>query len=103
MYLIGYAVECTLKALILEATPISVRPTTLAKITSGGKWHSFEILAGVLKDLGQSVPPALKKKHQKSKWSTSLRYEFHRWDYGEVRGFFKTAKETYDWVERQLP
>lgn len=57
MYLIGYAVECSLEALILEVTPVADRPSALARITAGRKWHSFEVLAGVLKDLGRPVPP----------------------------------------------
>ena len=50
MYLAGYAVECTLKALILDATPTGHRAETLRMISSGKKMHDTEVLGGILKD-----------------------------------------------------
>src|SRR6266436_7391115 len=56
MYLAGYAVECTLKALILEITPTVERFEMLKKISSGQKMHSSEVLGGILKDKGARSP-----------------------------------------------
>jgi HEPN domain-containing protein len=103
MYLAGYTVECTLKALILEMAPSADRSATLTNITSGKKMHDAEILGGILKDLGRPIPLELVKRFRRSGWSTDLRYESGRTDTGETRGFLKTAKQTYDWVEGQLP
>jgi len=103
MYLGGYTLECTLKALILENTPAKDKPATLKKITSGKKMHNVEVLSGLLKDLGCPVPLKLVKKLRKSTWSTALRYETGRTDTGETRAFLKTAKAVYNWVESQLP
>jgi HEPN domain-containing protein len=103
MYLAGYAVECTLKALILELTPDHDRSEVLKKISSGKKMHDPEILGGILKDLGCPIPLLLVKKFRRSGWSTSLRYETGRKDTGETRGFLRMAKEVCDWVEGQLP
>ncbi len=102
MYLAGYTVECTLKALILEVTPVADRPGTLKKISSGKKMHDTEILSGILKDRGCPIPLDLVKRFRRSRWSTALRYESGRMDTGETRGFLKTAKMAYDWVEGQL-
>ena len=103
MYLAGYTVECALKALILELTPASERPTMLKKITAGKKMHEAEVLGGILKDLGIPIPLRLVKKLRRSGWTTALRYESGRTDTGETKAFLKTAKAVYDWVEGQLP
>ncbi len=103
MYLGGYAVECSLKALILEITPEPDQPEMLKKISSGKKMHDTEILGGVLKDRGRPIPLELVKRFRRSGWSTTLRYESGRTDTGETRGFLKTAENTYDWVKEQLP
>jgi HEPN domain-containing protein len=102
-YLGGYAVECTLKALILEITPVADQTEMLKKISSGKKMHAPEILGGILKELGRPVPLDLVKRLRRSGWSTALRYESGRTDTGETRGFLRTAKAVYDWVEEQLP
>jgi len=96
MYLAGYAVECTLKALILQATPVKDRQKTLRKISAGKKMHEPEILGSILKDLGRSIPLDLVKRFRRSGWSTALRYETGRKDTGETRGFLRTAKRTID-------
>ena len=101
MYLAGYTVECSLKALIVELTPIADRPMTLTKIRSGRRMHDAEVLGGILKDLGQPIPLRLVKRLRRSGWSTSLRYEAGRRDTGETRAFLKTAGDV--WVEGQIP
>ena len=108
MYLAGYAVECTLKALILHLTPPSEQPEVLKKITAGKKMHDAEILggilkSGILKNRKRPIPLDLVKRFRRSGWSTALRYETGRRDTGETRAFLKTAKAAYDWVEGQLP
>jgi HEPN domain-containing protein len=102
MYLAGYTVECTLKALILEITPVDRHAQMLQRITAGATMHDPEALGGILKDLGRPIPLELVKRFRRSGWSTALRYETGRTDTAETRGFLKTAKATYDWVEGQL-
>jgi HEPN domain-containing protein len=107
MYLAGYTIECSLKALILELTPEAERPAKLAKISSGKKMHSPEVLFGLLRALGCLLPLDLAKRFQprpgELQWSPALRYETGRRDKGETQAFLKTAKAVYDWVEGQLP
>jgi HEPN domain-containing protein len=103
MYLAGYAVECTLKALILHVTPKGDRKDILKKISSGKKMHEPEVLGDLLKKGGRPIPLDLVKRFRRSGWSTALRYETGRTDTGETRAFLRTAKAAYDWVEGQLP
>lgn len=103
MYIAGYTVECSLKALILDKTPEKDRTKWLKKPTSGAKMHSPEALAGFLKDEGIALPLDLVKRLRTSTWTTNLRYETGRTDTGETRAFLRTAKLTYQWVERQVP
>ncbi len=104
-YIGGYAVECSLKTLILHSTPIADQADKLKQITSGGKMHRPEVLIGELKDLGVSVPLDIIKRIRSRRfdWTTDLRYETGRRDTGETTAFLRTVKFIYDWVERQLP
>jgi hypothetical protein len=56
MYLAGYTVECSLKALILHRTAANQVGFMLSKISSGGQMHKPEILGGILRNLGCTVP-----------------------------------------------
>ena len=103
MYLAGYAVECTLKALILDSTSVADQSNRLKEISTGKKMHNLEVLGAILKDLGRPIPLDLVKRFRRSRWTTALRYESGRTDTGETRAFLKTAKLAYDWVEGQLP
>ena len=105
VYLAGYTIECTLKALILEVTLPKNKEVMLTKITSGANMHKVEVLIGILKDLGCPIPVEIAKRLRQSQstWSTALRYQSGRIATGHTRGFLKTAKAVYDWVGRQLP
>jgi hypothetical protein len=97
-----YAIECALKALLLEITPQENRAQTLKRISSGAKMHKPEILGGPLKDLERPIPPDLVKKFRRFDWSTDLRYQTGRIKSAETGGFLKAAKETCEWVKREL-
>ena len=102
MYITGYAIECSLKALILARTPAAVFPVQFEALTKGAKMHNFENLAAILRDLGMALPAQITKRIRKSTWSTSLRYESGRADTGETRACHHTAQLVYDWVEDEL-
>ena len=103
MYLAGYVVECSLKALILFVTVEEERAEILARITKGHRMHLPEVLANQLSDLGHPLPMEFIKKFRRFPWTTSLRYASGRVDSGETRGWLKTAQEVFNWVEGQLP
>lgn len=102
-YLGGYAVECSLKALILARTPDPDKPDKLKQISSGAKMHRPEVLLEELKQLGIGLSSQLAKRMRRFDWTTDLRYETGRRDSGETIAFRKTPKAIYDWVEIQLP
>jgi HEPN domain-containing protein len=102
-YLGGYAVECSLKALILLLTAEADKPEKLKRITAGATMHRPDVLLGELRDVGVSLPLEIAKRMRRFDWTTDLRYETGRRDTGETIALLKTAKIIYDWVERQLP
>ena len=65
--------------------------------------HSPVVLLGELHDLGVILPTPLRKRMKKFRWSTDLRYESGKLDFGETTAFLNTALAIYDWVEGQLP
>lgn len=101
-YLAGYAIECALKALMVELSAEAERSDVLDKIKSGSRMHSPEVLNGFLKDHGRPIPLGLVKRLRRFPWSTALRYETGRKPVGETRGFLKVAKLVYDWVEGEI-
>jgi hypothetical protein len=73
-YLAGYAIECTLKALILESTSFDEREGMLARITSGRQMHKPETLGAILKDLGHPIPLRIVRRLRRSDWCGAKRY-----------------------------
>jgi hypothetical protein len=102
-YVGGYAVECSLKALILEKTAIADRADKLSRISSGATMHRIETLLQELRALGISLTPELAKRLRRFDWTTDLRYETGRRNRGETQGFLRTCVEIRDWVKGQLP
>ena len=95
-YLAGYTIECSLKALILHATPTRDPQSTLKDI----KTHNFEDLTQMLVDRGRQISPALAKYFRRSPpWSPNLRYQSGRINTGQARAFLQTAREVYDWAK----
>lgn len=102
MYLGGYAIECSLKALILHHTLDSNRMAMVDRTTRGRSMHDPEVLAGELRELQLAVPRLLMKRIVRSTWSPDLRYLVGRADTGETRGFLKTAGSLLKWVDGEL-
>ena len=103
-YLGGYTIECSLKALILDRTPEAGRDKTLKRITTGATMHLPETLLGELRNLDEELrlPLEILKRLRRSNWSTRMRYETGRRATGETKGFLKTVKAIYHWVEAGL-
>jgi hypothetical protein len=102
-YVGGYTVECSLKALILHQTADAEKLDKLVRITAGANMHKPEVLLGELRKFGVALPVEISKRMRRFNWTTDLRYETGRRDTGETKGFLKTAKAIYNWVEGQLP
>jgi hypothetical protein len=91
-YIGGYAVECSLKALIMELTLEPDKPDKLRRITSGASMHRPDVLIGELRNLGAALPLVLAKRMRRFDWTTDLRYDTGRRDTGETTVFLNTAK-----------
>jgi hypothetical protein len=101
-YVGGYAVECALKALILQNTPLADRPQTLEQLTHGAAYHRPEVLLDRLRERGIVLTVDLAKRMRRFDWTTYLRYETGRKDTGETNGLLRTARAIYNWVEDQI-
>jgi len=101
-YVGGYAVECSLKALIIEKTAPADRPDKLLRISSGATMHKPETLLQELRTLGIRLTPELAKRMRRFDWTTDLRYETGRRNRGETRGFLRTCVEIRDWVKGEV-
>ena len=102
MYLAGYALECSLKALILDQTPTDDQANMLKRISQGSRMHRPEVLLEVLARKGIWLPLTLVKRLRRSTWTTDLRYQSGRLDTSEVRVFLKTVDGIHQWVGGQL-
>lgn len=101
-YIAGYAVECALKALILEYTAEADRPDVLYRLTHGAASHRQEVLLERLKDLGVRLTPELAQRMRRFDWTTALRYGTGRLDTGETKAVLRTARMIYNWAEEQI-
>lgn len=102
-YLAGYAVECMIKSLILHLTSEIDRAETFERLRQGSRMHYPEHLKAELRALGCELPLDLTRRFRRFEWSTDLRYESGRWPMGEVRGYLKTARLTFDWARGAMP
>ncbi|MCE9590218.1 MAG: HEPN domain-containing protein [Planctomycetes bacterium] len=101
-YLTGYAIECSLKAIILTRTPVQERPATFLRVTSGKSMHNFEVLKDELHKMGCEVPMDLVRLLRRYRWSTNMRYDHTRRPTSEARGFLKAAERVYNWGKEEL-
>jgi len=101
-YIGGYSVECSLKALILDKTTEVEQPKTLALLTQGALNHRPEVLLQRLRELGVSLSTELSKRMRRFDWTTNLRYESGRKDFGGTNALLSTARRVYDWVQEQI-
>ena len=103
MYLAGYGVECSSKALILRQTTGARRPSVLEEICHGTKGHDLEWLKQLLLRKGM-IPPSdvVRGFRRVVGWSTDLRYEVGRVKADEAASFLDAAKLIYSWAERSM-
>lgn len=102
IYLAGYAVECALKALIIERVPKRQRQEVIQGFR-GQVWHSFEYLKRKLTEFGCPLPvKMIETLRILSSWSTDLRYESGLRDYNDTKRFIEGAIEVRDWVKGSL-
>jgi HEPN domain-containing protein len=102
VYLAGYAVECTLKALILSNEPTARHVETMQSFR-GTKAHDYGWLAKQLRRRETAVPnEVFKQLADVTWWNTDLRYEPREVARSEAREFLETSKGIIAWAKRSL-
>lgn len=104
LYLAGYAVECSLKALILRRTPKPKWAAVCEEISSGAKAHNLDFLEGILNRRQRSIPDETSEslKVIRREWTTNLRYVGALIPCKEADTFIKHVELIYKWAERSL-
>lgn len=105
IYLAGYSIECSLKALILQRTSARTFESTWTKITQGKKGHEFEFLKYVFRapPISGTMPEEVVEHFSRvHTWTTDLRYETFLPPYDEAAAILGAAHGIVDWVERSL-
>jgi HEPN domain-containing protein len=109
IYLAGYAVECSFKALILRRTPRSQWKAVYNQLTKvGAKGHDYEYLLGLLKKQMNKRDKRDREVFGKINeqllnvisWSTTLRYEVGSIEPKVARVFLQSATEICPWCVR---
>jgi HEPN domain-containing protein len=102
VYLAGYVVECALKALILERTPVSKRGEACRELTSGARAHNFDVLSGLLKVKGCTIPDEIEEclASLADQWRTDLRYVGTFVPRREAERFIDQVRSVYEWMQR---
>ena len=103
VYLTGYAVECSLKSLILACTPPKDQATLVKGDFIGSRGHNLEHLKELLKQKNQRMPQEVYEVFRRvNKWSTDLRYEVGLGSVQQASGYLEAAKQIMDLVEKRL-
>jgi HEPN domain-containing protein len=104
VYLSGYAVECSLKALILTRTPANRFESVLMMLTkAGAKGHNYQYLLEILRKrpISCTVPRDVEKAVRSADiWSTDLRYEIAQIHARDAAGFMANCEFIMRWAER---
>ena len=103
VYLAGYAVECMLKALILNSLPEKDQETIEAEFR-GQRAHQYEWLRN---RYAQTNAPGLPSTISESlaivaTWDTSLRYEPRIGDPRDALRFLKEVKNILEWADGRI-
>lgn len=101
VYLAGYAVECTLKALVLSRVTAAQRSEVL-KLFRGHLAHDYEWLRTLYRAKGGAPFPReiTEALTLVGDWSTDLRYLPRTLKDHEARSFVDTAKMIVAWAEK---
>lgn len=99
----GYAIECTLKALILSTYPMKQHGEVIGNFR-GAAAHRIEDLQRHYRTRsGRILHEMVKLLADVSVWTTDLRYDPGQGRAADARTFVATAQAVYDWGTRTLP
>jgi hypothetical protein len=102
VYLLGYAIECILKALLIELAPTNERDETRRALKEDFGHNLRRLRAGVVQR-GVAVPrPILSQLLFVSSWSPELRYEPGPGDRREAERFLAATKDIVIWADGSI-
>jgi HEPN domain-containing protein len=103
VYLAGYGIECTLKALVLTAARAKDRATTLQSFR-GRKAHDYDWLRSIYVKRGGARFPSEINQHFTlvNDWSTELRYLPKQVGSAEAKSFLKAAEAIIQWAKKRM-
>lgn len=100
VYLSGYVVECSLKALLLDQYPRAKHVEVVEWFKTGLK-HNLERLRVELNRKGVAMPKAhvenLKAVH--ANWASDMRYLVRAWDRDDAEWVLRAAEQLFGWVQ----
>ena len=102
VYLAGYVVECTLKALNIETQPADQQAGRLEHLKKVG--HNLTRLYELYFEDGGSRPPTdvMRAFQFVSQWSSEIRYNPKEVKLVEANRFLKAVDEVYRWTDGRL-
>lgn len=102
IYLAGYAVECGLKALVIDATPRSQRDRMIGRLR-GARGHDVDWLRGLAREAGLTPPTGVTSDLVfVSSWSTDLRYEPGLGDRRDAERFVAATNRIVAWIDERI-
>jgi len=103
MYMAGYAVECVLKALIVDGTSQTRRSETISAFR-GASGHSYDVLLHRYRMVKGPVIPNETHLHLSriNTWSTDLRYDPRLEPYQVAAGFIESVDAIMKWAEMRF-
>ena len=103
VYLAGYTVECTLKALLL-ANLSGVRRRKLLSEFRGNRAHSIEWLRSLYRlHIGAQIPRDIARHLVRAaSWSTELRYATGALKQAVAEEFLKSAAAIFSWADARM-
>jgi len=100
VYLAGYVIECSIKAVILCNTSPRYRSQYADAHLKGRHGHNFEVLKEILRNRGIGLPSSLSQELHRTAWSIDLRYEVGQFDAVEAKAFVSTAQLMLEWAQK---
>ena len=99
VYLCGYVVECSLKAVLMSRFPRSQHDEVAFWFKAEVK-HKFDRLKVELVDKGVNIPAKLKEdlKRIHTNWNSEMRYDVRAWRKDAVMRIYDSAKRLFDWA-----
>lgn len=103
IYLAGYTIECVLKALICDATPVSRRPI-VSESFRGQHGHNLDWLRASYLTMGStSIPRTVQDAlFRVQSWETTLRYQPGIGSSAEAKAFLEATLVVLEWAKSKL-